>query len=82
MRMAENNRLDFIENIDPIEITRMTDIRSKFIELDKELQKISDDLFERKRMDDGLRVISLARTQLEVSLQFSIKSLCILGEIK
>ncbi len=80
--MAEDNRLDYIEKIDQIEIDRMTDIRSKFIALDRELQKISDDLFAKKRMDDGLRVISLARTQLEVSLQFSIKSLCILGEIK
>jgi len=75
--MALDIRLDFISNINQTEIDRMTEIRKKYIELDKELQKISDDM---NGDSAGLRAIALARTNLEIALQFSIKSLCILGE--
>lgn len=75
--MALDIRLDFISNINQTEIDRMTEIRKKYIELDKELQKISDDM---NGDSAGLRAIALARTNLEIACQFSIKSLCILGE--
>ena len=76
--MALDIRLDFIDKIDPIEIQRMTEIRNKFIELDDGLKKIADEINDFA----GLRCVSLARTNLEIALQFSIKSLCISGEIK
>lgn len=76
--MALDIRLDFIEKIEPDAINRMTELRQKFIALDKELQVIND----QQPDPAGVRAISCARTNLEIALQFAIKSLCILGEIK
>ncbi len=77
--MALDIRLDFIENINQTEIDRMTEIRKKFIELDQELQQIADDL---NNNPAGLRATACARTNLEIGLQYAIKSLCLLGEVK
>ena len=38
--MAMDIRLDFISDIDPIEIERMKEVRAKIIEIDDELKKI------------------------------------------
>lgn len=76
--MALDIRLDFITDIDPIQINHMTEMRHKFIELDEELKVIADSLVDNPA---GARVIALARTNLEIACQFTIKSLCILGEI-
>ncbi|QHJ76053.1 MAG: hypothetical protein [Bacteriophage sp.] len=75
--MALDIRLDFISNIDPEVVDEMTALRSQFIMLDQKLQKITDDM---NGDSAGLRAIALARTNLEISLQYAIKSLCIQGE--
>ncbi len=74
-----NNRLDFITNIHPDHIARMTEIRKKFIELDASLELMST---EPTNTAASLRTISLSRTNIEIACQFAIKSLCLLGEIK
>lgn len=76
--MAMDIRLDFISDIDPIEIERMKEVRAKIIEIDDELKKIINEI----NNPAGLRAASLARTHLEIALQFAIKSLCILGELE
>jgi hypothetical protein len=77
--MALDIRLDFITKINPITIHEMTAIRKAFMEIDDHMKVISDTLEELKR-PAGQRTIALARTHLETSLQFAIKSLCIMGE--
>ena len=77
--MALDLRLDFISNIDPLVIQEMTVLRSKIIAIDSELADIADKL-EAEKKPAGQRTIALARTNLEIALQFAIKSLCILGE--
>lgn len=75
--MALDIRLDFITNIDTVVVNEMSALRAQFIMLDEKLQKISDDM---NGDSAGLRAIALSRTNLEISLQYAIKSLCILGE--
>ncbi len=74
-----DNRLDFISNIDSEYVSRMTEIRKKFIALDKEIGMMAD---EPTASAASHRTVALARTHIETSLQFAIKSLCLLGEIK
>lgn len=77
-----DNRLDFISDIDSDAIEQMTELRKKFIELDEEIINLSE------RYPDhfnGLnpaaaRAASLARTHIEIGLQFAIKTLCLCGE--
>jgi hypothetical protein len=76
--MLPDNRLDFISNIEPEFIGMMTGARADFIKMDDELRKLSD-LAEGQR--DGVnRCISLARTNIEIALQYTIKALCLMGE--
>lgn len=79
-----NNRLDFIKHIEDDAIEMMEDIRAMFINLD---EKIVD--FEEAYPDisngqnyAAARAASLARTHLEIALQFTIKALCLCGEMK
>lgn len=75
----KDNRLDFINNIKKEYIQRMTEIRKKFIDLDKEIGLMEDDP---NASAASLRTIALARTNIEIACQFTIKSLCLLGENK
>jgi hypothetical protein len=77
--MAVDIRLDFINNIDPAYIEKMTEIRKGFIAVDDLLKGIADEASERGRLSAS-RTIALARTFNEQALQSTIKSLCILGE--
>ena len=77
--MALDIRLDFISKINPMTIAEMTELRKQFIEIDEHLKIIADTL-ESQKKEAGQRTIALARTNLETSLQFAIKSLCIMGE--
>lgn len=78
--MLPDNRLDFISNIDPEFINMMTGARADFIKMDEELRKLSAQAMAGR---DGVnRCISLARTNLEVALQYTIKALCLMGENK
>ncbi len=55
----------------------MARLRAEYIEIDKVLCHFDDKL---EGSAAGKRAIALARTNLEISLQYAIKSLCILGE--
>ena len=75
--MALDIRLDFISNINQNAVDEMTALRSQFILLDEQLRRITDNM---AGDSAGLRAIALSRTNLEIYLQYAIKSLCILGE--
>lgn len=72
-------RLDFINNIQPGAIEKMTHLRQMYIAIDGIINVQGDKL---KDNPAGLRAASLARTHLEISLQYAIKTLCLLGELK
>jgi hypothetical protein len=75
-----DNRLDFITNIHPDYIQKMTDTRAMFIALDELLRmQIKDDSTNKA---EASRTASIARTHLEIACQFTIKTFCLLGEIK
>lgn len=77
----QNIRLDFISNIEEDYLLRMGDIRAMYIDLDLAIQEIEDD--ESVDRDCGvMRTVALARTHLEISLQYANKSLCLAGEIR
>lgn len=76
-----NNRLDFIAAIEPEGIALMTDVRQAYINLDECLRHFM--LNPNKALDAaGNRTLALARTNLETSLQYAIKTLCLQYEIK
>lgn len=77
--MLPDNRLDYISNIDPEFINMMSRARSDFIAMDNELRKLSANIMSGR---DGVnRCISLARTNIETALQYTIKALCLMGEM-
>lgn len=73
-------RLDFIQNIAPEFMQKMCELRREYICLDAMIQEYSKVAGDETTDPVALRAIALARTHLETSLQYSIKSLCILGE--
>ena len=76
----KNIRLDFISNIDANRVKDMTNIRLAYIALDAILQTF-EKLANFKDSGAG-RTTTLARNNLEVSLQYAIKSLSLIGEEK
>jgi hypothetical protein len=76
--MAEDIRFDVIKDIDPNYLQEMNELRDEFMALDFKLQTIGSTM----SANASARAISHARTNLEISLMFAIKSLCILGEMK
>lgn len=76
-----NNRLDFMTNIDKEGIDLMTMYRQAYISLDESLRELTKHP-ERSMESASLRTLELARTNLETSLQYAIKTLCILYENK
>jgi hypothetical protein len=75
-----DNRLDFINKIEPHFIDAMTAIRAKFIELDEELQRFEH--YNNFSTSGAARTVAIARTNIEIACQYAIKSLCLCGEIK
>ena len=73
-------RLDFINNIDPQFIDMMTVMRAEFIGMDNKLRIMGG--LEAADKPGVARCMALARTHLETALQYGIKSLCIMGEVK
>jgi len=65
-------------------LDRMSDIRQKFIDLDNDLQQIElgMDKSDQPRYSQTMRTIALARTNLETSSMYAIKSLFIAHEFK
>lgn len=76
-----DNRLDFITKIDPLGIELMKDIRKAYIALDEVLRHYSK-MPEKPLEPAAARTLALARTNLETSLQYAIKTLCLQYEIK
>lgn len=72
-------RLDYIDNIRPGAIEKMSNLRQMYIAIDGIIDIQGDKLSDNPA---GQRAASLARTYLEISLQYAIKTLCLLGEIK
>jgi len=64
----------------PVYVERMETFRNLFIDLDDKLRLIVEEDIEHK--GEAMRTIALARTHLEQSLMYTIKTLCILGEEK
>jgi hypothetical protein len=79
--MALDIRLDFITNICPEHIDTMPDMRRNFVIMDAVLMTLADQA-EAQQNQAASRTIALARTNHEIALQYAIKSLCLLGEIK
>lgn len=78
--MLPDNRLDFISNIEPEFINMMTGARADFIKMDSELRALSD--LPEAQKDGVNRLISLARTNIETACMYTIKALCLMGEVK
>ncbi len=79
--MALDIRLDFIKDIKNDYVDKMTDIRKVFMSLDELLKSLADEATAQKNLAAS-RTIGLARTFIEQALQSTIKSLCLLGEVK
>lgn len=79
--MALDIRLDFISNINPEYIMKMTEVRKGFIAVDDLLKGMADEADVKNNQSAG-RAIALARTFNEQSCQSTIKSLCLLGEMR
>jgi len=83
--MALDIRLDSINKIHPMYIEKMTEIRKGFLAVDDLLQGMADEARKKSDADSGCaasRAVALARTANEQACQYTIKSLCILGEMK
>lgn len=78
--MLPDNRLDFISNIEPEFINMMIGARADFIKMDSELRALSD--LPEAQKDGVNRLISLARTNIETACMYTIKALCLMGEVK
>lgn len=75
----QNIRLDYIVSIDPEYRERMGQMRRMYIDLDLAVQEIEDN--ETTDRDCAItRTIELARTHLEISMHYAIKSLSLAGE--
>lgn len=79
--MALDIRLDFVSKVNPVYIELMTDMRKCFIAIDDALKGMADEATSKNDLA-AARTIGLARTFNEQACQSTIKSLCLLGEIK
>ena len=70
-----DNRLEYIGNLKDGVIEKMSHYRKLFIALDNELIKLGEDQV-------GHRQLAIARTNLESSLMYAIKTIAIAGEKK
>ncbi len=74
-----DHRLDFIQKFKDGYVEQMTEMRERFTELDEHLifHELDDNFNE-----EAARTLELARTHLETALQYSIKTICLIGEDK
>jgi len=78
--MLPDIRLDYITKIDQQFLDMMTELRKEFIALDSKLRIMSS--LEPAEREGVARCLSLARTNIETACQYSIKALCLMGELK
>jgi len=76
-----DNRLDCITEFKDVNkaIKEMASYRNRFVELDELLKEMDDETKEKPAVS---RCIALARTNLEIGLQYSIKAICLKWEKK
>lgn len=72
-------RLDYFSYFKPGTVEKMTDIRAKYIELEKALEDIAPDIFTSDICNPN-RTYHEALTHLEQSQMYAIKMLCLIGE--
>ena len=80
-----HNRLDYISLFKERTVEKMSEIRSKFIELESEIVNLKPNIFEGFDGEEGvnvMRVFKESLKHLEVSQMYAIKLLCLLGEVK
>ena len=80
-------RLDYISKFKPGTVEKMTELRAKYIELEKEILRLQgelslEDWVNSKNMLHIARTCDEAMTHLETSQMYAIKMLCLLGEDK
>lgn len=78
--MLPDIRLDYITNIDAQFLDMMTELRKEFIALESKLRVMSS--LQPAEREGVARCLSLARTNIETACQYSIKALCLMGEVK
>lgn len=82
-----NYRLDYISKFKPGTVERMSELRARFIELEREILKLHDD-FQCGDWINNSNVIQIGRTykqaitHLETAQMYAIKMLCLIGEDK
>jgi len=79
--MALDIRLDFIGKVNPTSMDEMKIMRKLYIDIDDKLKQIADVANELKDAA-AARCVALARTYNEQACQSTIKTLCLLGEVK
>lgn len=77
MMKTKNNRLDYISKFNDTSVDCMTEIRMQYEMLDARIRDFLDIMDEK---EGSARCAALARTHLETSLMYAIKTLCLLGE--
>ena len=75
--ISKDNRLDYISKFEVDAYEKMSKIRILYVELDDALREIVDS---REQRNGSSRCMSLARTHLETSQMYAIKTICILYE--
>ena len=76
---TQDKRLDYISDFEEGAVEKMNSLRLSYIMLDSNLQNIVE---QEEVSSAALRSLSIARTNLETSLQYAIKCLCLVNEIK
>lgn len=74
---SKDNRLDYMSKFEVDAYEKMSKIRSLYMKLDDALREIVDS---REQRNGSSRCGSLARTHLETSQMYAIKTICILHE--
>lgn len=78
INMLTDNKLNFISDIESSYIEKIDYLRKLYIDLDWRLREYGKS--EDAKKEGALRCLSLARTNLETTLMYTIKALCIMGE--
>ena len=74
---TQDNRIDYMSSFKTEAYELMNNIRKDYIALDDTLRKIAEET----TIDaSAIRVLSISRTNLEASLQYAIKFICITHE--
>lgn len=86
LKAMSKYRLDYISKFKPGTVERMTELRAKFIELEREIQRLRNDVAFEDWINNNAsqvgRTFDQAMTHLETAQMYAIKMLCLMGEDK